>query len=67
MDPVTYEVKNLKGGDTGEDEKMNERSDFNPTAVFEPMLKTDANGKVTAHFKLPDTLTTYRVTVFGVN
>ena len=67
MDPVTYEVKNLKGGDTGEDEKMNERSDFNPTAVFEPMLKTDENGKVTAHFKLPDTLTTYRVTVFGVN
>jgi len=46
---------------------MNERSDFNPTAVFEPMLKTDENGKVTARFKLPDTLTTYRVTVFGVN
>ncbi|MBQ4378237.1 MAG: alpha-2-macroglobulin [Treponema sp.] len=67
MDPVTYEVKNLKGGDSGEDEKMNERSDFNPTAVFEPMLKTDENGKVTARFKLPDTLTTYRITAFGVN
>ncbi len=67
MDPVTYEVKNLKGGDTGEDEKINERSDFNPTAVFEPMLKTDENGRVTAKFKLPDTLTTYRITVFGVN
>ena len=67
MDPVTYEVKNLKGGDSDEDDKMNERSDFNPTAVFEPMLKTDENGKVTVRFKLPDTLTTYRVTVFGVN
>ena len=67
MDPVTYEVKNLKGGDSDEDEKMNERSDFNPTAIFEPMLKTDEKGLVTARFKLPDTLTTYRVTVFGVN
>ena len=67
MDPVTYEVKNLKGGDSDEDEKMNERSDFNPTAAFMPMLKTDENGRVTALFKLPDTLTTYRLTVFGVN
>ena len=67
MDPVTYEVKNLKGGDTGDDDKLNERSDFNPTAVFEPMLKTDENGKVTVLFKLPDTLTTYRMTAFGVN
>ena len=67
MDPVTYEVKNLKGGDSGEDEKMSERSDFNPTAIFEPMLKTDENGRVKAKFKLPDTLTTYRITVFGVN
>ena len=67
MDPVTYEVKNLKGGDSEEDEKMNERSDFNPTAIFEPMLKTDGNGQIKAKFKLPDTLTTYRVTVFGVN
>ncbi|MCR5723882.1 MAG: alpha-2-macroglobulin [Treponema sp.] len=66
MDPVTYEIKNLKGGDTGDDGKMEERSDFNPTAVFEPMLKTDADGRVTVRFKLPDTLTTYRLTAFGV-
>ena len=67
MDPVTYEVKNLKGGDSGEDEKMNERKDFNPTAVFEPMLKTDETGRVKVRFKLPDTLTTYRLTAFGVH
>lgn len=67
MDPVTYEVKNLKGGDNGDDEKINERSDFNPTAVFEPMLKTDENGRATVSFKLPDNLTTYRLTAFGVN
>ena len=67
MDPVTYEVKNLRGGDTGDDEKMEERSDFNPTAVFEPHLTTGADGRVTVRFTLPDTLTTYRVTAFGVN
>jgi len=66
MDPVTYEVKNLQGGDEGGDDKLQERSDFNPTAVFEPVLVTDKNGQVTCRFKLPDTLTTYRVTAFGV-
>jgi uncharacterized protein YfaS (alpha-2-macroglobulin family) len=64
MDPVTYSVKNLSGGDSGN--KIEERSDFNPTAVFEPMLKTDEKGRVTCTFRLPDTLTTYRITVFGV-
>ncbi|MDR0322475.1 MAG: alpha-2-macroglobulin [Treponema sp.] len=43
-----------------------ERSDFNATAVFEPMLVTDENGRVTCKFTLPDNLTTYRVTAFGV-
>ncbi|MDE7227748.1 MAG: Ig-like domain-containing protein [Treponemataceae bacterium] len=67
MDPVTYAVKNLSGGDTGDDGKMDERSDFNPTAVFEPHVTTDENGRATVRFTLPDTLTTYRVTVFGVD
>jgi len=73
MDPVTYSVKNLTGGDAGGGKgdsesrsSMDERVDFNPTAVFEPMLITDADGKVTVKFTLPDNLTTYRVTVFGV-
>jgi uncharacterized protein YfaS (alpha-2-macroglobulin family) len=65
MDPVTYSVKNLAGGD-GDESKLEERKDFNPTAVFEPMLVTGADGKVTCTFKLPDNLTTYRITVFGV-
>jgi len=65
MDPITYAVMDRMGGDSG-DSKIDERSDFNPTAVFEPMLITDANGKVTCKFKLPDNLTTYRITVFGV-
>jgi uncharacterized protein YfaS (alpha-2-macroglobulin family) len=65
MDPVTYSVKNLQGGE-GDDSKIDERADFNPTAVFEPELITDENGTVKTKFKLPDTLTTYRVTVFGM-
>ncbi|GHV20296.1 hypothetical protein FACS189494_03780 [Spirochaetia bacterium] len=64
MDPVTYSVKNLEGGEG--DSKIEERVDFNPTAVFEPFLITDAKGKVQCTFKLPDTLTTYRITIFGV-
>ncbi|MDR0553893.1 MAG: alpha-2-macroglobulin [Treponema sp.] len=66
MDPVTYSVKNLAGGDAQGESKLEERKDFNPTAVFEPMLITGADGKARHTFKLPDNLTTYRVTVFGV-
>ena len=64
MDPVTYSIRDRMGGDS-QDSKIEERKDFNPTAVFEPMLVTDASGRVTHTFKLPDNLTTYRVTVFG--
>ena len=69
MDPVTYEIKNLAGGDAEEtsDDKLNERKDFNPTALFVPELITDEEGYATVTFKVPDTLTTYRVTAFGVN
>ena len=66
MDPVTYSVRNLAGGDGEGESKLEERKDFNPTAVFEPFLLTDENGRVTTTFRLPDNLTTYRVTVFGV-
>ena len=65
MDPITYTIRERMGGDS-DDSKIEERTDFNPTAVFEPMLITDANGRVTHTFRLPDNLTTYRVTVFGV-
>jgi len=65
IDPVTYEVKDLQGGD-GED-KIKTRKDFRPTAFFEPYLKTDENGEVKVKFKLPDSLTTYRCTAVAVN
>lgn len=67
MDPVTYEVKNLVGGDSDESgDKLNERKNFEPTAVFMPSLMTDAEGNVSCKFTLPDTLTAYRITAIGV-
>ena len=71
IDPVTYEVKQLKGGDG--DGKMGaqggpdsvagqDRKDFNPTAAFVPSLITDNKGEAEYTFTLPDTLTTYRMT-----
>ena len=66
MDPVTYSVKNLMGGDATDEEKEDERKDFRPTAFFEPVLITDKNGEATVTFKMPDSLTTYRITAFGV-
>ncbi len=66
MDPVTYSVKNLAGGDASEDEKEDERKDFRPTAFFEPVLVTDEKGEASVSFTMPDSLTTYRITAFGV-
>lgn len=65
MDPVTYEVKNLQGGDSGDD-KLEERKDFRPTAFFEPYLVSDSQGRIRVSFDLPDSLTTYRLTAVGV-
>ncbi len=70
IDPVTYEVKDLRGGDAGDGKmeepqgaaSIKERKDFNPTALFEPFLITDEAGKAAVTFTLPDTLTRYRVT-----
>ncbi len=66
MDPVTYEIKNLIGGDDGDDDKMQERKNFDPTAVFVPDLITDADGNASYEFTLPDSLTAYRITAVGV-
>lgn len=69
IDPVTYAVKNLAGGDADEEDedKMNERKNFDPTALFEPYLLTDAHGEVSFEFTLPDSLTEYRITAVGVD
>jgi uncharacterized protein YfaS (alpha-2-macroglobulin family) len=70
IDPVTYEVRNLFGGDAAEDSaegKIKERKNFEPTALFIPSLVTDSSGDVSATFTLPDSLTSYRITAVGVD
>ncbi len=39
------------------------RADFNPLAIFSPEETTNAAGKVTIQYKLPDNLTRYRIMV----
>ncbi|MDR0688819.1 MAG: alpha-2-macroglobulin [Spirochaetaceae bacterium] len=65
IDPVTYALSDLQGGDAEDDAKLEERKDFRPSAVFEPVLVTGPDGTVTVKFRLPDSLTTYRCTALA--
>jgi uncharacterized protein YfaS (alpha-2-macroglobulin family) len=49
-------------GFNGNQSEIAERSDFRPTAVFEPFTVTSADGTAAVKFRLPDSLTTYRCT-----
>ncbi|NWK57066.1 hypothetical protein HW115_15695 [Verrucomicrobiaceae bacterium N1E253] len=52
------------GGDAfgaGGGVKLKTRTDFNPCAVWQPSLRTDGQGKFSATYTNPDTLTRYRV------
>jgi uncharacterized protein YfaS (alpha-2-macroglobulin family) len=62
IDPVTYSLADLQGGDEEDTSKLDERKDFRPLAIFEPFLLTGDDGTVTVSFDLPDSLTTYRCT-----
>lgn len=42
------------------------RANFDPLAVFAPVVRTDANGRAMVPFKLPSNLTRYRVTAVAV-
>jgi len=66
IDPVTYSLSDLQGGDEEDNSKLEERKDFRPTAVFEPYLVTGSDGTVKLKFGLPDSLTTYRCTAVAV-
>ena len=37
------------------------RQDFNPVAYFAPALRTDADGNLRVKFRVPDTMTRYRI------
>ncbi len=62
--PVTYDIATLQGGDG---DKLDERSDFTPLALFEPEARTDADGYARVTFDYPDNLTTYRFTAIAVH
>ncbi|AHC14422.1 alpha-2-macroglobulin family protein [Salinispira pacifica] len=64
LDPVTYDISTLQGGDGS---KIEEREDFNPLALFEPAVITDEEGYARVDFQLPDTLTTYRITALAMD
>jgi uncharacterized protein YfaS (alpha-2-macroglobulin family) len=55
-------TKPLTGGGMGLGEVNSTlRKDFRPVAYFNPAVVTDATGKATVEFTLPDTTTSYRV------
>jgi uncharacterized protein YfaS (alpha-2-macroglobulin family) len=72
LDPVVWKVRDLPGGDKeGEPEAADAdypvRRDFRALASFQPALVTGADGSVTARFRLPDSLTTFRATAVAVS
>jgi uncharacterized protein YfaS (alpha-2-macroglobulin family) len=50
-----------KDGGGGAESQLSFRRDFRTSAYFHPTLVTDANGHTEARFKLPESLTTYRL------
>jgi len=42
------------------------RTNFDPLAVFAPIVTSDANGKATVDVKMPDNLTRYRIVALAV-
>ncbi len=57
-----FGTKPLTGGGLGLGEvHPSLRKDFRPVAYFNPALLTDATGRATIDFKLPDTTTAYRI------
>ncbi|MCL2025436.1 MAG: carboxypeptidase regulatory-like domain-containing protein [Leptospirales bacterium] len=60
----SYPITLLAGA--GKDAPANNvREDFKDTAFWQANIRTDANGNAKVSFKLPDNLTTWRVTVRG--
>ena len=54
------------GGGSGEDAEATIRTQFADTALWLTTLVTDADGKATATFTMPDNLTTWKVNAFGM-
>lgn len=59
----SYPISLLAGA--SKDRVIDVRQDFKDTAFWQANIKTDAAGKATVSFKLPDNLTQWRLTVRG--
>jgi uncharacterized protein YfaS (alpha-2-macroglobulin family) len=65
---ATMTAESAMGGGTGAaPEPIRIRSDFNPLAVFAPVVRTGADGSARVSVKLPDNLTRYRVMAVAVD
>ncbi|HYQ15100.1 MAG TPA: MG2 domain-containing protein, partial [Polyangiaceae bacterium] len=58
--------KGRDGGDGGDNDVGGARRDFRQTAYFNPRIITDARGEAKVSFKLPESLTTYRLMAVAV-
>ena len=65
-DEEAMEDESAESGDAGGD-SIDVRTNFDALAVYEPELRTDADGATTVDFTLPDNLTRYRVMVVAVD
>ena len=54
------------GGGGGDSFAAAPRADFRDTAAWFPSLRTDANGRATVTFKLPDNLTSWRLSAKAI-
>jgi len=65
---ITPVIKGEEDGGGGGDEQADElRKDFRPVATWVGAVVTDSDGKATHKFKLPDTLTTFRLMAVAVS
>lgn len=64
---VREERPGAKGGGGGEGEEGLVRTRFPDTAFWDPVVRTDADGRATVQVPLPDSLTTWRMLARGVD
>ena len=55
-----------EGGAAAQQEAIQLRTDFNPLALFAPVVRTGGDGAASVSLKLPDNLTRYRVMAVAV-
>ncbi len=66
-DTIVVKAGRAKGGGGGEAMASNNRANFKDTAFYKADVTTDASGKASVEFTLPDNLTTWRILAVAVN